>query len=373
MTAAMDSFEQEVSTILYVDDEEMARKYFARSIGADYEVLTAADADTAIKLLQDKDNQIGILVTDYRMPGRDGGDLLRQVAREFPNVIRILVTAYADREVLLDTVNSGEVFRIIEKPLDFDEVKQTLLRACERSRERSARQQKLMAIDETLAFIAHELNTPLAAICNFARGVQSRVENSSVSPQQQNEIAKAALAINDNARYCLSLLSTFVESVHGAGAVHSQRTSTTAQQMILDLLDTYPLTSAQRVMIRVDVQKNFRITALPNCVALVLSSILSNSLLAIQNQPSPEILFTVLVEGQPQIRITDNGSGIPPEILDRLLVDPVTTHADTGGNGWGLIFCKRIMQSFNGNISIHSLPGSQTTVTLAFPIIKTKS
>src|ERR1035437_2655893 len=110
MSVAMDNFEHGLATILYVDDEEMARKYFARSVGADYEVLTAADADTAIRTLQDKDKQVGILVTDYRMPGRDGGDLLRQIEREFPYVVRILVTAYADREVLLDTVNSGEIF-----------------------------------------------------------------------------------------------------------------------------------------------------------------------------------------------------------------------------------------------------------------------
>lgn len=370
MSVAMDNFEHGLATILYVDDEEMARKYFARSVGADYEVLTAADADTAIRTLQDKDKQVGILVTDYRMPGRDGGDLLRQIEREFPYVVRILVTAYADREVLLDTVNSGEIFRILEKPLDLDEVRNTLRLACELSRERSAKQQKLMAIDETLAFLAHELNTPLAAIINFARGVQRRLAEGSVSPQQQTEIGKAALAMDDNARYCLSLLSTFVESVQGAGALFTHHTGSTAQQMILSLLDTYPLTSVQRALIRIDIQEDFQIMALPNCVALVLSSLLSNALRAIQDQLSPMICFTVLVEGNPQIRIIDNGPGIPPEVLQRLLVDPVTTHADTGGKGWGMIFCQRIMQSFSGGILVHSAPNTPTTVTLNFPAIK---
>jgi two-component system response regulator PhcR len=284
--------------------------------------------------------------------------------------VRILVTAYADREVLLDTVNSGEIFRILEKPLDLDEVRNTLRLACELSRERSAKQQKLMAIDETLAFLAHELNTPLAAIINFARGVQRRLAEGSVSPQQQTEIGKAALAMDDNARYCLSLLSTFVESVQGAGALFTHHTGSTAQQMILSLLDTYPLTSVQRALIRIDIQEDFQIMALPNCVALVLSSLLSNALRAIQDQLSPMICFTVLVEGNPQIRIIDNGPGIPPEVLQRLLVDPVTTHADTGGKGWGMIFCQRIMQSFSGGILVHSAPNTPTTVTLNFPAIK---
>ena len=354
--------------ILYVDDEEMARKYFARSFGTDHAVLTVADADAAIGILHDQDKRIGVVVTDYRMPGRNGGDLLRQIAGKFPHVVRILVTAYADRETLLDTVNSGEVFRILEKPLDMDEVRNTLRTAYLLSRERNARQQKLTAIDETLAFLAHELNTPLATIVNFARGVQYRVADGNISSQQQTEIEKAARAMGDNARYCLTLLSSFVKSVQVAGVLANQHTSSTAQQMIASLLDSYPLTPAQRSLIRIDMQENFPITALPNCVALVLSSLLSNALRAIQNRPASMICFTVLTEGNPQIRITDNGPGIPPEILEHLLVDPITTHVDTGGSGWGMIFCKRIMQSFGGSIVVQSSHG--TTVTLNFPATK---
>jgi two-component system response regulator PhcR len=367
----MDSIGHEVVTILYVDDEEMARKYFARSVGQDYEVLTAADADTAIDILQDKDRQIGILVTDYRMPGRDGGDLLRQIEREFPYVVRILVTAYADREVLLDTVNSGEIFRILEKPLNLDEVRNTLRLASELARERATRQHKLLAINETLAFLAHELNTPLATIVNFSHGLQRRIGEGSMPAPMQAEIGKAVQAMDDSARYCLALLSAFVESVRGASATFSRHTNNSAQQMILSLLDTYPLTLAQRGMIQVEVRKNFQINALPNCVALVLSSILSNALRATREQPSPMICFTVLVEdNRPQIRIADNGSGISPEIMARLLVDPVTTHASSGGTGWGMIFCKRIMQSFSGDIQAQSEPGKATTITLNFPAIK---
>lgn len=355
--------------ILYVDDEEMARKYFVRAVGADYEVLTASGVDEAIDILEEPNSCVDVLVTDFRMPGRDGGDLLRQVERKHPHIIRILLTAYADKDVLLETVNSGEIFRILEKPLDLMVVRSTLLQASERARERNTKQQKLMAINETLAFLAHELNTPLATIVNFSRGIQRRTRNES-SSRQLEEIGNAASSVYNNARYCLSVLSTFVDSVRNAATVPAAGASITAQQLIASLLDTYPMSPSQRVSVQTDIRQDFPITALPNCVALVLSSILGNALRALQDRPAPLLCFTVLVDARPQIRISDNGPGIPKEILERLLVDPITTHQDAGGSGWGLIFCNRIMQSFGGGMRIRSEAGEHTTVTLEFPTAK---
>ncbi|HEY4366590.1 MAG TPA: response regulator [Steroidobacteraceae bacterium] len=116
-------------TVVYVDDEELARKYFARSAGSDYEVLLAGDADEAMSILRREGARVAILVTDFRMPGRHGDDLLRQVSQEYPHIVRILVTAYADNNTLLDAVNSGEVFRILEKPLGVLRVREVLASA----------------------------------------------------------------------------------------------------------------------------------------------------------------------------------------------------------------------------------------------------
>lgn len=372
MSAAMNNLKHQAAstTILYVDDEEMAQKYFARLLGTDYEVLTASDVDTALGVLLDTTKQVDIVVTDYRMPGRDGGDLLRQIELEFPHVIRILLTAYANRDVLLNTVNSGEVFRILEKPLDMGEISHTLQLACELLQQRRAKQQKLKAVDETLDFLVHELNTPLATITNFSRAIQRRIADAGLSLQQHTEIGKAAQAIDDNARYSFALLSSFAESVKGAGGLTAHSASDTAQQMILSLLASYPLTPIQRDMIQIDIREDFRITSLPGCVVLVLSSLLGNALRALRDRSAPMICIAALVEGNPQIRITDNGPGIPHEIMARLLVEPVTNYEDLGGNGWGLIFCERVMRSFGGSIQIHSIPDEHTTVTLNFPAIK---
>lgn len=362
--------------ILYVDDEDMARKYFARAVGADYEVLLAGSADEAMSVLRSDPARVAILVTDFRMPGRDGGVLLRQVAQAYPQVVRILVTAYADKEVLLQTVNSGEIFQILEKPLSVSNLRDVLARAAERHRERTLRQHRLMAIDETLAFLAHELNTPLAAIANFARGISGRVAGE-YSAQRQSEIGQAASSMHDNAQYCLAVLSSFLQSVrNSAGSVPARRSAgneVSAGALVSALLDSYPFVGGQRGWVEVELQGDFPVQTLPNCVALVLSSVMSNALRALADVAAPSLRFVVAAQPHAAIRICDNGPGIPPEVMDRLLVDPVTTHASAGGSGLGMIFCNRVMQSFGGGIRIESAPGAGTTVTLDFPSFKSRT
>lgn len=372
----MNHSEQQKDCILYVDDEELACKYFQRSAGSDYQVLTVMNANDAIKLLEQKSNRIGVIVTDFRMPGRDGGDLLRQIEREYPILVRILVTAYADKALLLATVNSSEVFRILEKPVDMTAVRQTLRLAVGMARERLANRQRLAAINETLAFLAHELNTPLATIINYARGIEQRAhashaENQLLQSQNGPAIRQAVQAMHDNARYCLATLAAFIDSVRNAGMSLSSNGSL-ASQLLDTLLDTYPMSVDQRDAIILDTQQDFRISALPNCVALVLSSLITNALRALQTRPTPKLKISIRVseQGDQEIELVDNGPGIPPHVLEHLLVDPITTHAEAGGSGRGMIFCNRIMQAFGGGMKIESQHGSSTIVTLRFPNAK---
>lgn len=125
----MSETQQARPTVVYVDDEELARKYFARSAGSGYEVLLASDAEEAISLLRREGARVAILVTDFRMPGRHGGELLRQVSQEYPHIVRILVTAYVDKDALRGAVNPDEVFRILEKPLGVGTVREVLASA----------------------------------------------------------------------------------------------------------------------------------------------------------------------------------------------------------------------------------------------------
>ena len=109
-------------TILFVDDEEKARKMFTRLVSPQFTVLTAADVKEAKEILVQKHNEIGVLITDQRMPGELGVDLLRYIRKTYPKIIRMLTTAYTDLDDAIEAVNTGEIFRYINKPWNADEL-----------------------------------------------------------------------------------------------------------------------------------------------------------------------------------------------------------------------------------------------------------
>lgn len=118
-------------TVLYVDDEVKALHYFREAFEDDFPILTASSAAEAYAILMEKREEIGVLLTDQRMPGEKGVELLEKARRLHPNLIRILVTAYSDYQTAVDAVNDGRIFHYIHKPWDAEDMKQVLRRACD--------------------------------------------------------------------------------------------------------------------------------------------------------------------------------------------------------------------------------------------------
>lgn len=115
--------------ILFVDDEENARKYFDKGLKHNFNILTAASVDDAIEVLQEHHQNIAVVVTDQRMPGGNGVKLLKFLREKYPHIIRLLTTAYSDLTEAIDAVNSGEIFRYIQKPWDYQLLKTELQQA----------------------------------------------------------------------------------------------------------------------------------------------------------------------------------------------------------------------------------------------------
>jgi FixJ family two-component response regulator len=82
-------------------------------------------------VFRDHSNEIGIIVTDQRMPNETGVGFLSKIADDYPDIIKILSTAYSDIDAAIGSVNQGGIFRYITKPWDIPQLEVTLRRAME--------------------------------------------------------------------------------------------------------------------------------------------------------------------------------------------------------------------------------------------------
>jgi two-component system response regulator HupR/HoxA len=107
-------------TVLFVDDEEeVLRSLDMGLIYEPYNKLFAKSGKEALEILQTED--VHVIVTDMRMPDMSGLQLLRTVKKEYPKIIRVVLSAYTQATTLLTAINQGEIFRYITKPWELEE------------------------------------------------------------------------------------------------------------------------------------------------------------------------------------------------------------------------------------------------------------
>jgi two-component system response regulator PhcR len=370
----------DAGAILFVDDEATSRKWFARTFGDEFDVVTAAGVGEALEVLEKRGQDFAVLVTDYRMPERDGMKLLRAVQRDFRHLVRLLATAYAEKDVAIAAVNQGKVLRILEKPLDETITREALREAAALHRaqafERALNEGRVAALRETLGFLAHELNTPLATVRGCVGTVAARYQPAAsdappgiarFTEEHPGELLAALERAERRALYCQSLISTFVQSARDAYPGAAPQT-VSAASLVTALLDEFPFEENERSWVSSDVVEDFRLPGRRDLLYLVLCTLAKNALIALRGSIHPGLHIALGVEagGRPWLRFADNGPGIPPEVLAKLTREPITTRADSGGNGMGLMFCQRVMQSMKGTIEIRSTLGEGTTVSLYF-------
>ena len=115
-------------TVLFVDDEVNILKALQRLLRVeDMNVLCASRASEALDLLEKHPTQV--VVTDQRMPEMAGVDFLAHVRERQPDIVRMMLTGYTEMKVAVDAINRGEIYRLITKPWNDDELRATLRQA----------------------------------------------------------------------------------------------------------------------------------------------------------------------------------------------------------------------------------------------------
>lgn len=198
--------------VLLLDDDELIIKALKRVLrSSDFELFTAGDSEAAFALL--REHPIHVVVSDFHMPDMDGVTFLTEVARQWPTIVRIMLTGCEDQSIAIKAINSGAVYRYLSKPWD-DEVLRTEVRAALDYHHVGHQKRHLEEITYRQNQELKKLNETL----------ESRVKARTQEVEQTSDMLD--LAYNDIKRSFVSAIPMFanlVELREGSGGGHSRR------------------------------------------------------------------------------------------------------------------------------------------------------
>jgi DNA-binding NtrC family response regulator len=115
--------------VLYVDDELNNLNSFKAAFRRYFNIYTAQSAREGRKVLEME--EIGVIITDQRMPGETGIEFLESILPAYPDTIRILLTGFSDINAVMGAINRGQVYKYLVKPWQDDELKMYIQNALE--------------------------------------------------------------------------------------------------------------------------------------------------------------------------------------------------------------------------------------------------
>jgi len=376
--------------ILYVDDEEKSLKNFTRAFGEQFRILTAPNAHEGLKLLEQHKDDIGLLMTDQRMPGEKGVWLLERARQLRPRIIRILATAYSDMDAAIAAVNTGAIYKYVSKPWDVPQLEQTLKRALEfflvqRERDQLLHEKmsvlhnmmiadRIVSLGLLAAGLSHHIRNALVAVKTFLDLAPAKMEeektdvaglrnpdfwkeyyqNVQSQIERINNLLKDLWAASETPSAQFPDHVVLREAV--VGGITNLKEEFAAKQIAIEnqIPDSLPPLNVDGPKFARLFELLFKdeIASLPAGSRVTLTACLRDG------GHKPEI----------EVQISDNGPGLPQEAL-RVLFDPFVVRSDTPAEyGIHLMACYFIVYHHGGKIEAKSQEGRGTTFTVRLPL-----
>jgi two-component system probable response regulator PhcQ len=382
--------------VLYVDDEEKSLKYFERAFQEQFRIYTAPNAQAGLKILEEHADDIGLLMTDQRMPGEKGVWLLEKARQLRPRMIRILATAYSDMDAAVAAVNTGAIYKYITKPWDPPQLEVTLKRGLEffmvqRERDSLLREKmsvlhnmmiadRIVSLGLLAAGLSHHIRNALVAVKTFLDLAPAKMEEEKMdlnglrNPDFWKEYYQ-------NVQLQIGRINNLLKDLWTASETPSFAFSDRIQvrTVIAETVDRLQ-TNLEARNIQVDNQIPDSLPSLnvdkPKFYRL-FELLLKDEIASLP--PGSRILFSAApIEGTDaakpavQVQVSDNGPGMPKEAL-RLVFDPFVVRSDSPMEyGIHLMACFFIVHHHGGKIDARSEPGQGTTFTLQLPVNPTQ-
>jgi signal transduction histidine kinase len=345
--------------ILIVDDERKIRES-TRLLLVDegYQAEVAQDGKEAIEILER--TSFDLVITDLVMPNLDGFALIDYIRKTTPQVLVIVITAYASLESAIEAMHKGAYDYLI-KPFDFELLKITVEKALDRIglEKEMIRMARLSALGEMSAAIGHELNNYLNALTLHAQMLPKFIEQG-----DPDKVAKYASII---AEYC-SKLNRLTQGFLDFGRLETQIREASLNDIIQKTLDFIaPQNAYDQIDFILKLDPQIPVLQLdPEQIQQVIINLVSNAAEAMDGKGR----ITLITHYEPdtdwvELQVVDEGKGIAEKDLSQIFEPHFTTKER--GHGFGLAICYRIIKEHRGKIKVKSREGEGTTFTILLP------
>lgn len=109
-------------TVLTIDDEENNLSLIKRTLRGNYNIISAANGQEALDIVEEHGDKIALIVSDQKMPIMEGTEFFKKVTEKHPQIINILLTGHSNIDILVDAVNECNLFQYLLKPFDPDQL-----------------------------------------------------------------------------------------------------------------------------------------------------------------------------------------------------------------------------------------------------------
>lgn len=380
--------------VLFLDDEEKVLNAVKRIfINEPYGVAVAANYAEAMSIIARE--KIKVVLSDQRMPDIPGVEFLRRVRVQYPQIVRILFTAYADLTAAEQAINVSEVFRFINKPWHPDELKATVVNAMYhhdlmmenrrlfeslkvKNEELNLANCKLKVLydiqKEFSSTLSHELRTPLASIKAAIDIVVSGTAGEP-TPEQKNFLGRA----KDNVDRLNRLINDILDLAHlESGKVSVSLQTADLNKTIQSVIDNQEsVAKAKGLSLTALLDNQMPVLCYDSDkIIQVLNNFISNAIkftdsggITVISQVNPESNFV-------QVRIKDTGCGIKREDIPKLFEkfqQLGESHRKYSGTGLGLAICKEIVRQHGGKVGVESEPGQGSCFYFSLPIAERRT
>ena len=166
--------------LLFIDDEEINRSNFLETFGDEYEILLAGSGEEALEIMA-RESTLALILSDQRMPGISGAEVLARARELAPKAERIMITGYSEPDDIMAAINQGQVYRYILKPWTSGELRVAIIHAVERHQLKEenlalllALEKKNFELEELVRARTMELKNlqSLLPICSYCRKIR---------------------------------------------------------------------------------------------------------------------------------------------------------------------------------------------------------